>query len=155
MDEILKGMQIKKQDVADLNNFYVYTLWLNEELVYIGRTIRLFSRIETHRRTKEFTHYSAYICDSELEMEVLESEMITKYQPVYNVAIGSGYESLQKFRGRIRSISVFHKYSSKYYLSTIKQVLSKNGIEITDCNGANSIRVSDVPRAMSLILKEE
>lgn len=141
-----------KRSKDELFDYCVYALWNGDELVYIGMSIQPFGRITTHSRTKEFTHYSIHLCESEEEMMLVESELIMKHKPLYNKAISSGYVSLDKLRSRIRSISEEHKYSSKYYIPKIRKVLNINNIEIKDYKGKSCIRESDVPIAMGYIL---
>ena len=155
LSSIIKHWQANKINKNNIFKYVVYALWDNDEIVYIGKTTQLGQRITAHARTKEFTHYSTYECEDELQMEILEDEMILGYQPKYNLAVGSGYESLEHFRGRIRSISEEHKYSPKYYIPKIRKVLAENNIEIRSFRGASVINKRDVPLALDHVLNQE
>ena len=155
LSSIVKHWQANKVDKDVMFNCVVYALWDNEEIVYIGKTTQLGQRITTHARTKEFTHFSIYQCEDEAQMGMLEDEMILEYQPKYNLAVGSGYESLKQFRERIRSISEEHKYNSKYYIPKIRKVLENNNIEIRRFRGVEVINESDVPLALEHVLNQE
>ena len=155
LSSIVKHWQANKVDKDVMFKCVVYALWDNEEIVYIGKTTQLGQRITTHARTKEFTHYSVYQCEDELQMGMLENEMILEYQPKYNLVLGSGYESLKQFRERIRSISEEHKYNSKYYIPKIRKVLEKNNIEIRRFRGVEVINKNDIPPALEHVLNQE
>lgn len=155
LSSIVKHWQANKVDKDVMFKCVVYALWDNEEIVYIGKTTQLGQRITTHARTKEFTHYSVYQCEGELQMGMLENEMILEYQPKYNLVLGSGYESLKQFRERIRSISEEHKYNSKYYIPKIRKVLEKNNIEIRRFRGVEVINKNDIPLALEHVLNQE
>ena len=155
LSSIVKHLQTNKVNKDVMFKCVVYALWDNEEIVYIGKTTQLGQRITTHARTKEFTHYSTYQCEDELQMGILEDELILEYQPKYNLVVGSGYESLKQFRERIRSISEEHKYSSKYYITKIRKVLEENNIEIRSFRGMSVINKSDVPLALGFVLNQD
>ena len=155
LSSIVKHWQANKVNKNNIFKYVVYALWNNDEIVYIGKTTQLGQRISAHARTKGFTHYSAYECEDELQMEILEDEMILEYQPKYNLAVGSGYESLEQFRGRIRSISEEHKYNPKYYIPKIRKALEENNIEIRVFRGASVISKRDVPLALDHVLNQE
>ena len=155
LSSIIEHWKANKVNKNNIFKYVVYALWNNDEIVYIGKTTQLGQRIAAHARTKEFTHYSTYECEDELQMEILEDEMILEYQPKYNLAVGSGYESLNQFRGRVRSISEEHKYSPKYYIPKIRKVLEENNIEIRNFRGASVIKKIDVPLALDHVLNQE
>ena len=155
LSSIVKHLQTNKVNKDVMFKCVVYALWDNEEIVYIGKTTQLGQRITTHARTKEFTHYSTYQCEDELQMGILEDELILEYQPKYNLVIGSEYESLKQFRERIRSISEEHKYNSKYYIPKIRNVLEENNIEIRSFRGVSVINKRDVPLALEHVLNQD
>lgn len=155
LSSIIEHWKANKVNKNNIFKCVVYALWNNDEIVYIGKTTQLGQRITVHARTKEFTHYSTYECEDEFQMEILEDEMILAYQPKYNLAVGSGYESLNQFRGRVRSISEEHKYSPKYYIPKIRKVLEENNIEIRNFRGASVINKIDVPLALDHVLNQE
>lgn len=63
----------------------VYLLWLDEKVVYVGRTKRLEERIVNHKESdKKFTHYSAHGFDSIVEAINVERQLIAELKPIYN-----------------------------------------------------------------------
>lgn len=65
----------------------IYFLINKEEIVYVGQTRCLFTRLGTHRRKIKFDSY-AYITASsnKMEREALEGVYIRKFYPKYNLA---------------------------------------------------------------------
>lgn len=61
----------------------VYFLLKNSIVVYVGKSINAIARIHTHKKDKEFTHFAIIECDED-KMRFIESDMIAKYQPLYN-----------------------------------------------------------------------
>ena len=108
-----------KISIESLNNFCVYALWDNDEIVYVGQSTQLGQRIMAHTKDKLFDSYSFFDCKSFEEMDSIESALIIQLQPKYNTQYGKGYESLAKLRSRIRKISDKHKYNSNYYVNKI------------------------------------
>lgn len=79
-----ESVEFRKWALGHPSSSSIYFLWDNEELVYIGRTCFLYSRIGEHRRNpkKKFTHISAIhvLC----AVDQIESFLIEKYNPKYN-----------------------------------------------------------------------
>ena len=154
MDKYIKLLSQDKKSVADLTKYYVYALWNNGEIVYVGQTTQLGFRITTHAKTKDFDEYSYFECDSEENMKAIESSLIVNLQPKLNKLLGESYESLNKFRKRIRSISEEHRYNPKYYVRNLKKTLSKTDVELVKFKGSIAIASSDIPRALSYVLED-
>lgn len=153
MDKYIDLLGQNKKNVADLNKYYVYALWNNGEIVYIGQTTQLGFRLITHAKTKDFNEYSYFECESLADMEAIESTLIIQLQPKYNVQYGNGYESLAKLRKRISKISDKHKYNPKYYVRKIRKCLSDTDIEMIEFKGSTVIKTEDVPKALEYILE--
>lgn len=69
----------------------VYFLIKNNEIVYVGQSTDIFSRISVHRKTKDFDSYN-YILFPEVSDEKLnnlEAEYIGKFTPKYNRQISN------------------------------------------------------------------
>lgn len=64
----------------------VYFLFNNDDLVYIGQSIRTFERLNDHldEGAKVFNCYSFVKCDSQQEAKQLEKELIIRYKPPLN-----------------------------------------------------------------------
>ena len=64
---------------------YIYILYRDYEIVYIGMTRRLDQRLFVHLREKRFNK-AKYIKVSHSEAPTLEKALIRHYKPLYNVA---------------------------------------------------------------------
>lgn len=71
-------------DKISLNDCGVYFLFREEEVVYVGSSKNIASRIATHIKTKSFDSYSKIHCNPE-DMLDLEFEYIVEYVPIYNL----------------------------------------------------------------------
>ena len=142
-----------KISVESLNRFCVYALWDRDEIVYVGQSTQLGQRITVHAKNKIFDSYSFFDCKSFDEMDAIESTLIIRLRPKYNVQYGSGYESLAKLRKRISKISDKHKYNPKYYVKKIRKCLSETDIEMIEFKGSTVIKTQDVPNALEYILE--
>ena len=68
----------------------IYFLIKENEIVYIGKTTRLFNRMKEHTKTKDFDSYSFIeleTTDVDL-VNKIEKNYIIKYSPLYNNRIG-------------------------------------------------------------------
>lgn len=63
----------------------VYFLYHGKEIVYIGKTTNLWSRMSSHHGQKVFDHFS-YLACVESELDELERRAILKYRPKLNRA---------------------------------------------------------------------
>lgn len=73
---------------APYNGPAVYFLWLQGEIVYIGKAKSLISRLAEHFKTKVFDEVSHVVCD-EKDLDRVEREAIIRYQPKLNKMIVS------------------------------------------------------------------
>lgn len=84
----LEKEQIELLDSHSIKNIndlaYVYFLYNNDLLVYVGKTLHLTNRIATHTKTKLFTHYRYLECTRNL-FTALEKYYIEKFNPIYNI----------------------------------------------------------------------
>ncbi|AUR86484.1 GIY-YIG nuclease superfamily protein [Vibrio phage 1.085.O._10N.222.51.E3] len=56
----------------------------DDNVVYVGRSKNISSRLSVHRRSgKEFTHHSVIECEG-FDQRVIEREQIHKHNPKYN-----------------------------------------------------------------------
>lgn len=64
----------------------VYALWNKDKLVYIGRSVNIFSRIISHCKesTKEFDRVSFYRIENNSDRGLTELFLIDKHKPKYN-----------------------------------------------------------------------
>lgn len=65
----------------------IYFLFRGNELVYIGSSINITSRIETHRiqKQKEFDSYRILELNGNINLIKVEARFIYKYKPIYNI----------------------------------------------------------------------
>jgi excinuclease UvrABC nuclease subunit len=71
--------------MEDRNKFFVYLLILNGEIVYIGRTTNLYSRMNSHKHKKDFTKVIMFEYNSYKEICKVETTLIKIYKPFYNI----------------------------------------------------------------------
>lgn len=64
----------------------VYLLKDKGDIVYVGKSINIISRIKDHKREKlkRFDSYSIIKCETS-ELDNIEAQMIWHYQPVHNI----------------------------------------------------------------------
>lgn len=72
------------KEVLMSSQYFVYKLFNQGSVVYVGQTISLENRIGQHRLDKVFDKVSAVEVESKEDMDGLESYLILKYQPDYN-----------------------------------------------------------------------
>ena len=66
----------------------IYYLWREDEIVYIGQSTNILSRVATHLNSvvKVFDSYTYELCEPNL-LNKLELESIIKHKPLYNIAL--------------------------------------------------------------------
>jgi len=64
---------------------FVYFLYdIEGHLIYIGRSMNIYERLQTHKQYKEFDVTLLIVCESYRESVVLETKRIRKYKPFFN-----------------------------------------------------------------------
>lgn len=152
MEKYIQKLENEIKPVELIKNYHVYALWSKGKIVYIGQSTQLYSRIKAHTHTKEFDSFSYFECKSQSEMDLVESNLIIKLNPKYNKTITTGYESLAKFRKRIRSIDDEHKYNPKYYVKELEKKLLAGNFDLVKYKDTVCLAVKDVPKAFSYIV---
>lgn len=85
MDAIDNLIKYKVSDLSDnLPLLGVYFLFKDDELIYIGRSTRLFKRIKSHISQKDFNYFSFVKCDTFYNADYMERTLINKYKPKLN-----------------------------------------------------------------------
>ena len=75
--------ELAKDPFLAKEKIYIYFLIQQEEVVYIGQTIKLFSRVDKHRYDKDFNEYRWAVIDKKYA-DHFEAYLIRKYVPKYN-----------------------------------------------------------------------
>lgn len=67
----------------------IYVFWDNDEIVYIGKSVnlqsRIYSSLKERQRTRNITHISLVFTKREADMHIYEVILITEYKPVLNL----------------------------------------------------------------------
>lgn len=83
-DEFLKEMvSYKLPDKQIVTYGYVYFLYMDKILVYIGKSISLEGRIREHLRTRDFDEIRIGQCKVDL-LDEMEAILIDRFRPIYN-----------------------------------------------------------------------
>ena len=84
-NKISKGIELSSQDALP-NDTYIYALYDEEVIVYIGITKELHNRLKQHKRTKKvFSSYKILnIFDDRFYALREENNLIKVYKPKYN-----------------------------------------------------------------------
>jgi predicted GIY-YIG superfamily endonuclease len=78
---------------------YVYYLYDNGHVVYVGQTSNVMSRMTSHsvgKQRKSFDGAMYRLCDSENEMRKIEAQEIERLRPLLNRRRGLSYELTQQ-----------------------------------------------------------
>jgi excinuclease UvrABC nuclease subunit len=67
-------------------NYKVYFLLRNEEVIYIGQTINIRQRINSHSLEGRIDYDDVYYieCNENQHVNIVEAKYIKKYNPIYN-----------------------------------------------------------------------
>ncbi len=83
----------------------IYFLYRGEDLVYIGCSGNIQTRIYQHLFDKEFDSYKYIEIGGNINLEEIERQLITKHKPIYNFTHNNGKNSLRpKERKRKKTI---------------------------------------------------
>lgn len=151
---ILEELSKNKQDNDRVNvNYYLYALYKSGEVIYIGQTRSLLSRIGSHANTKDFDEYSYVKCYDQDDLTMKEDAMIIALEPKYNLRIGKNYVGLVAFKNKINA---FVDKESDDVISTdrLKDKLISYGIEIFYFKGDMYFHKNDTKKALSFLIDE-
>lgn len=136
-ETILSSKELLKDD------YWIYFLIKDDEIVYVGQTIRGMHRIKVHQfeGKKDFDSFSYLVCDKN-ELDYWESRYILKYDPKYNSQIT--YSSLDDEIGT----KYFSKTKIKDALNTTKHVINRilkeNSIDFKEIRGKRFYDVDQI-----------
>lgn len=66
-------------------NLVIYVLLKDNEIVYVGRSSNLRSRLEQHKKTKDYDSFDFVFVKDKNQMKDLEALMIQQYRPKFNI----------------------------------------------------------------------
>ena len=85
-----RGLRLKNKELVSFIGkflpkvYCVYKLYAGEDIVYVGSSYAISTRIHTHQKDKDFDKVVVCIKNTKEEMLNLENAMIDKLKPVYN-----------------------------------------------------------------------
>lgn len=141
--ELLGSEEIihKKKPVETLCG--VYFLINNDEIVYVGQSVNIWSRLSQHKKDKEFSHFH-WIPVQNSYLEIVENDYIIKFNPIYNKAFSRKLAGListnhltQKLRMPRRDVDrklvgvdvAFNFNGERFYNKDIKVNFSANELQ--------------------------
>jgi len=93
----------------DSGQKFIYFLYLNNELVYIGKTNNVMSRVSQHKNDKKFNKIYFRSINHKFNIHNLEECLIYLIRPKYN-RISPRLKSLNKYWTKIKMKQFIHKY---------------------------------------------
>lgn len=70
----------------------VYFLYdIEGNLIYIGHTKNIYSRLNDHKKGKEFHVVLGIVCEDKNEADNLEKDRIRRYKPFFNKRLYQGF----------------------------------------------------------------
>ncbi len=110
------------------NKYYIYKYLLNNECIYVGKTINIFRRHKQHLREHSYFSEAETIliaeCKSAIEMDIYELYYISKDHPKYNI--------MNTQRGECENISLpelsFKSYTQNSILNNKITYINKRNI---------------------------
>ena len=85
MSEFLEKADISLSIGSDFKSSFIYFLMQGNKVVYVGQTTKGLARPFTHKN-KVYDNIQIIFCDK-ADLDLLETEYIIKYKPIYNKAI--------------------------------------------------------------------
>jgi hypothetical protein len=102
----------------------IYALFHLGEIVYIGQSMAVHSRIANHLGTdKEFDSFSIYYLEDGEDIDRLEFELIIQHDPKYNNSAGNLRQA------RAMSINIAKGINPSISIRMIKKAIVKHGIK--------------------------
>lgn len=86
--------------VEDVHSHFLYALTKGDEIVYIGQTSNIITRLSNHRKNKDFDNY--YLRKLNSKNNFLEAYLIFKFAPLYNKSIPSNDRFLAANFGKLK-----------------------------------------------------
>lgn len=162
-DKIYKGKHLldyvgylEKHKQKYVPEYFVYTLFQGNEIVYVGQTTCLDDRIRTHSYTKEFDSYSYLECIDYETMCEMESMLIISLLPKLNKTIPEGWAYTIK-QARKEFIKEFPHLTRvpKFYVKVLANTLKEYGCESIVFEGIEYFTKWELMKFFECIRKEE
>lgn len=117
--------------------FYIYLFYNEKTLLYVGKSINIYSRFNSHKSSQkwfsEVTHIHIATCQNKIDMDIYELYYINKLNPLYNIA--SVNDSPPTFK--ITELE-FEAFTIKDFLNKFTPVPIKNDAFLTRKNNYQS-----------------
>lgn len=81
--KLLEKKELLKLSTSKCNQGFVYFLFKESIIVYIGSTTNLSGRLTIHQEEKDYDNYAYIICETN-KRKIIESLYILKFNPKYN-----------------------------------------------------------------------
>lgn len=81
--KLLEKRELLKLSTSKCNQGFVYFLFKESIIVYIGSTTNLSGRLAIHEKEKDYNNYAYIICATN-KRKIIESLYILKFNPIYN-----------------------------------------------------------------------
>ena len=125
MDKIINHLRNNIIPLESINKICVYSLWNDNEIVYVGKTNNINRRLSQHEGLKEFDSFSYFILENEFIADITERKLIFELKPIYNKTKEKEYINISSLRTKIRSLSEHHKYNEKFYIMNLKKEIER------------------------------
>lgn len=118
-------------DIDDKLTYTIYALWEDNEIVYIGQSTNVYTRLEVHKKSdKIFNKYSFFNVKDKNEMDSVESFLIQTLKPKYNKTVEHSYVSLKDVRKRAITSNPKLKWVEDIYTVHLASLLKHKGYPI-------------------------
>jgi len=91
--------------------YFVYSIYRNGEIVYIGSSKNIYKRFKEHKYQKDFEFIELIRCSDMREALTVEREMIFKHQPQENIFCKNNLRKpdLSNFKYGIKELIKIHR----------------------------------------------
>lgn len=130
---MLSKEEILKNSTTEFNYQGVYFLIKKDEIVYVGSSVSIPTRIASHYRLLDFDSYSFILISTKdvKELQTLEADYILKFNPKHNRRLPSNDKYIPLNRNLpYELVCIQHRYK--------EAVLTKNGIRVIKFKGGKN-----------------
>ena len=151
----------RKKDCTNIaQKPHIYFLICENEIVYIGQTRELFTRLTVHYKDpkKIFDSYTSFDItkppfESKYTLDAIEAYFILKFQPKYNLSVPANdlFLSLPQLKDKYKNLKT--KYSNTG--SWVKSILKDHSVDIYCFQGTNYINSNQFSNCITSIHQKE